>query len=185
MVSTVVTGGCVSIIYELLISCHLCGCKPEFRSNESSIVPDTYSFFCPHDEDHALLVGRTILEAVVAWYNFNREPFSDKAVIVDAKKGVVEFEPEIDKILKAFCKEENMAAPRGFSGYTHNDNWKHRSATMKCSTCMWYAPKVLNVESDTSSTVGRCRRHAPSMNGFPVVYVDDWCGDHKLDEEKV
>jgi hypothetical protein len=22
------------------------------------------------------------------------------------------------------------------------------------------------------------------MNGFPVVYETDWCGDHKLDESK-
>lgn len=33
--------------------------------------------------------------------------------------------------------------------------------------------------------IGRCRRHAPTMAGFPVVFVTDWCGDHKLDEEKV
>jgi hypothetical protein len=30
--------------------------------------------------------------------------------------------------------------------------------------------------------LGRCRRHAPTMSGFPVVYEDDWCGDHKLKE---
>jgi hypothetical protein len=90
--------------------------------------------------------------------------------------------------LKAFCKEENMAAPRGFwgsCGCTSNDNWKHRSSNMRCSTCMWYMPKPLPAGSDHGPTVGRCRRHAPSMNGFPVVYVDDWCGDHKLDEEKI
>jgi hypothetical protein len=33
--------------------------------------------------------------------------------------------------------------------------------------------------------VGRCRRHAPTMNGYPVVYMDDWCGDHRIDENKV
>ena len=33
--------------------------------------------------------------------------------------------------------------------------------------------------------IGRCRRHAPTMNGYPVVFVNDWCGDHKLDEEKI
>ena len=33
--------------------------------------------------------------------------------------------------------------------------------------------------------VGRCRRHAPRMTGHPVVYENDWCGDHKLDENKV
>ena len=34
-------------------------------------------------------------------------------------------------------------------------------------------------------TLGRCRRRAPTMNGYPVVYMTDWCGDHKLDESKV
>jgi len=33
--------------------------------------------------------------------------------------------------------------------------------------------------------IGRCRRHAPTMTGWPVVFNTDWCGDHKLDEEKI
>jgi hypothetical protein len=33
--------------------------------------------------------------------------------------------------------------------------------------------------------LGRCRRHAPTMSGYPVVTPLDWCGDHKLDESKV
>ena len=32
--------------------------------------------------------------------------------------------------------------------------------------------------------IGRCRRHAPTMSGFPVVFDTDWCGDHKLDETR-
>ena len=40
-------------------------------------------------------------------------------------------------------------------------------------------------EPQTENDVGRCRRHAPTMNGYPVVMLDDWCGDHKLDETKV
>ena len=58
------------------------------------------------------------------------------------------------------------------------DPWKHRSVGMRCSTCMWYVPKG-------DSNIGRCRRHAPTMNGYPVVYDNDWCGDHKLDETLV
>ena len=54
------------------------------------------------------------------------------------------------------------------------DNWQHRTATMKCRTCMWYAPKL--------GHIGRCRRHAPTMNGWPVMFESDWCGDHKLNE---
>lgn len=64
---------------------------------------------------------------------------------------------------------------------TKNDPWKHRSMVMGCATCMWYIDKVVN---DVPSGVGRCRRHAPTMNGYPVVFTHDWCGDHKLDETK-
>lgn len=63
------------------------------------------------------------------------------------------------------------------------DNWKHRSEEMKCSTCMWYVQKEW--DKDRSTEIGRCRRHAPTMSGFPVVFSSDWCGDHKLDEAKV
>ena len=67
-----------------------------------------------------------------------------------------------------------------------NDPWIHRSSNMKCKTCMWYAekPVVMPNEFREESKIGRCRRHAPTMTGYPVVYPDDWCGDHKLDETK-
>jgi hypothetical protein len=63
------------------------------------------------------------------------------------------------------------------------DPWKHRSKGMVCDTCIWFVPK----ERTTSlglSNIGRCRRHAPTMGGYPVVYMTDWCGDHRLDENK-
>ena len=42
-----------------------------------------------------------------------------------------------------------------------------------CETCRYYSPK--------DERIGRCRRHAPTMGGYPVVYPDsDWCGDHKI-----
>lgn len=56
------------------------------------------------------------------------------------------------------------------------DNWKHRSLSMRCKTCMSYVPK--------SGDMGRCRRHAPTLAGWPVVYDSDWCNDHKIDENK-
>jgi hypothetical protein len=68
-----------------------------------------------------------------------------------------------------------------------NDPWAHRSAGMQCRTCMWFAEKVSQTpraETDTRGAVGRCRRHAPSIAGYPVVFSTDWCGDHKLDESK-
>ena len=73
------------------------------------------------------------------------------------------------------------------------DPWLHRSTGMRCETCMWYLEKVGNAPSepkkpeeavvDRAVRIGRCRRHAPTMNGYPVVYENDWCGDHKLNEK--
>lgn len=63
------------------------------------------------------------------------------------------------------------------------DNWKHRSEGMRCSTCMFYVEKdkvIIGAQS-----VGRCRRRAPTLDGWPVMFPGDWCGDHKLDEEKL
>ena len=48
-------------------------------------------------------------------------------------------------------------------------------------TCMFYVPK----ESNSKIEIGRCRRHSPTLGGFPAVFPYDWCGDHKLDEEKL
>lgn len=42
-----------------------------------------------------------------------------------------------------------------------------------CDSCMYYVPKAGNM--------GRCRRNAPTMSGYPVVHAyHDWCGEHKL-----
>lgn len=65
-----------------------------------------------------------------------------------------------------------------------DDPWKHRSVGMKCESCMWFAPKQGSVQ-DARGVLGRCRRHAPSMNGFVPVFETDWCGDHRLDETKI
>jgi len=65
------------------------------------------------------------------------------------------------------------------------DKWLHRARTHSCSFCMWYWPKRLEGERLDQAKLGRCKKHAPTLNGFPVVYPDDWCGDHKLDETKV
>ncbi len=65
-----------------------------------------------------------------------------------------------------------------------NDNWKHRAKGMRCGTCMWWVKK-LTVDIEQGVEIGRCRRHAPTLGGWPVVYHSDWCGDHKVDEEKL
>jgi hypothetical protein len=41
------------------------------------------------------------------------------------------------------------------------------------------------IPSLSAPAIGRCRRHSPTMSGFPVVFFKDWCGDHKLDEDKI
>lgn len=73
------------------------------------------------------------------------------------------------------------------------DPWVHRSDNMKCKTCMWFVSKVPSQERLAEQgfqrcaqvyDMGRCRRHAPAMGGYPVVMVNDWCGDHRLDENK-
>ena len=63
-----------------------------------------------------------------------------------------------------------------------NDPWKHRSANIGCVTCMWYVEKAKVEGSENTAPIGRCRRHAPVMSGYPVVFETDWCGDHKLNE---
>lgn len=65
-----------------------------------------------------------------------------------------------------------------------SDPWIHRSKGMQCRTCMWFVEKVKTPPSVTLKSIGRCRKHAPTINGYPVVYLKDWCGDHKVDENK-
>ncbi len=66
------------------------------------------------------------------------------------------------------------------------DPWKHRSKGMSCATCMWYVKKqVIEMTDKKEKELGRCRKHAPTMTGYPAVFNNDWCGDHKLDENKI
>ena len=63
-----------------------------------------------------------------------------------------------------------------------NDPWAHRSTAMKCASCMWFVHKV---SLRGPQRLGRCRRHAPTLGGYPAVFLGDWCGDHKVDETKI
>jgi len=69
------------------------------------------------------------------------------------------------------------------------DPWAHRATSMRCNTCMWFVTKrpseLGNVANAERGYLGRCRRHAPTMSGYPAVFETDWCGDHKLDENKI
>jgi hypothetical protein len=50
-----------------------------------------------------------------------------------------------------------------------------------CVTCRWFDI----IPSEDEAVSGHCRRHAPSATGFVPVFVNDWCGDHRLDENRV
>jgi hypothetical protein len=65
-----------------------------------------------------------------------------------------------------------------------DDPWLHRSQGMRCRTCMFFVAKATPEPVGDRGDLGRCRRHAPTMSGFPAVFEADWCGDHKLDEQK-
>lgn len=65
------------------------------------------------------------------------------------------------------------------------DNWKHRSARMRCGTCMFFVEKIPSVPVTAVPGFGRCRERSPTMRGWPAVFADDWCGAHKLDENKI
>ncbi len=65
-----------------------------------------------------------------------------------------------------------------------SDPWAGRSAGMRCATCISFCPKGTKVDPEKGQ-FGRCRAHAPSMRGFVPVWGMDWCGDHRLDENKI
>jgi hypothetical protein len=64
------------------------------------------------------------------------------------------------------------------------DNWKNRSKNMRCGKCMYWVQKS-NLNDPNLAELGRCRKHAPTLDGWPPLFETDWCGDHKLDEEKL
>lgn len=78
-------------------------------------------------------------------------------------------EQKSEQNIPNFLKSDKKSKPE--------DPWRHRSEHMRCISCMWFVTK--------QGSVGRCRRHAPIMSGYPVVFNTDWCGDHKLDETKI
>jgi hypothetical protein len=71
-------------------------------------------------------------------------------------------------VAKEFDQEESAV------GQDKADSWDGVVGYC-CATCRFYAPK------DMALGMGRCRRRAPTLDGFPVVYQsEDWCGDHKI-----
>jgi hypothetical protein len=60
------------------------------------------------------------------------------------------------------------------------DVWSDRLAGMRCKSCIYFVKKA-----GANLAIGRCRKRAPTINGYPVVMTLDWCGDHKLNEDYV
>lgn len=61
------------------------------------------------------------------------------------------------------------------------DVWDRKTGFC-CGTCMYFVPKKKNnTDPEEQNQLGRCRRHAPTMAGYPATYAEnDWCGDHKI-----
>lgn len=83
---------------------------------------------------------------------------------------------DLERLDERLAKEAASADPVS-QGSGPRNPWAHRSAVMRCTSCIWFAAKT--------QALGRCRRRSPTMNGYPVVFPHDWCGDHKLNEEAV
>jgi hypothetical protein len=64
------------------------------------------------------------------------------------------------------------------------DNWSDKETRMQCVTCRQFVKKD-RIAEGVRLVIGRCRKHAPTMNGWPVVFATDWYGDHKIDENKL
>lgn len=97
---------------------------------------------------------------------------------------------EVEQFMNKAADPEKFASHQcTCPGTNPEDPWAHRSAGMKCRTCCWFVLKKPKTEGSgiyiNNNRIGRCRRHAPTMSGYPVVFEQDWCGDHKLDENKV
>ena len=97
--------------------------------------------------------------------------------------------PEPAEDAKSFTEAQQMGMglspePSGPSIQPPLDPWKHRSVGMRCYTCMWWVEKQPQPGYFNESPIGRCRRHAPTMSGFPVTYSNDWCGDHRVNESQ-
>jgi len=90
------------------------------------------------------------------------------------------------------------------SSTIQEDPWQGRTTGMKCRSCVFFvlkkpdSPQMLEepcipnipvgvpVHRINNNRIGRCRANPPTATrGFPVVFEDDWCGGHRLDENKL
>ena len=74
----------------------------------------------------------------------------------------------------------------------NSDCWKDRKKGMVCSTCIFFVEKTplfdyksIDMPVDSRGRFGRCRHNAPTIKGFVPGFESDWCGEHRLDENKL
>ena len=94
----------------------------------------------------------------------------------------VDLKTEIDRVVDAGAgvnPADRLTEQRGQAVYA--DPWAHRSSGIRCSTCMWFVEK--KPSENAQRIIGRCRRHAPTLHGYPVVFPADWCGDHVVSDD--
>jgi hypothetical protein len=98
--------------------------------------------------------------------------------------------PESERPIQAeFAKASGTGTQRPPPLGVAADPWAHRSTAMRCNTCMFFVikkPTELGIVANAErGYLGRCRRRCPTMSGYPAVFETDWCGDHKIDENKI
>ena len=102
--------------------------------------------------------------------------------VVPLSLGAIEGEPA--KAAQVSPEANGEQVSPAAIGLGQRDPWANRYSGMRCRTCIFYVEKVRVLGNMTEAPIGRCRRHAPTMSGYPVVFPADRCGDHKLDEQK-
>lgn len=130
-------------------------------------------------------IGRYIKEVNDYRAGIEREREALKKIMIDPESDLFRCMNEAKTYMDKVLPPKKLGMPKNHVGHIsldEKDNWSHRSAGMKCNTCIWFVIK--EIEDEKKPHLGRCRKHCPSMNGFVPVYDTDWCGDHRLDENK-
>lgn len=161
------------------------------------LADEMHKMGVPEDTIQRMLEGETQTGPKSVPLPLTTKPLIDGEIPTQeaVSKPVQGVSPEMAKEFDRLFKLGLEATKAILAGENPLDPWRHRSSEMRCKTCMWFTPKYVesNTLNDptrpmattlTKGPVGRCRRRAPTMSGYPVVYESDWCGDHKIDEAK-
>jgi hypothetical protein len=57
---------------------------------------------------------------------------------------------------------------------------------VRCVSCVFFQPLLhSDVKEGDQIRLGKCRKNAPTVAGFPQVLPYEFCGEHRLDAEKL